>query len=199
MQRIYEDEIDLRELFEKIWAKKVFIFLCTCTIVFLATIYAFLKTPVYEVGANIEIGHIGDKLLEKNLSSLERKLNVVFKARESGGINEGIITSIAQVKGVNNFLEVKAEAISNEVALGKINDVLIYTQELFKPTIEKFLQEQDVKIAQTKEQIRAIEEIEKANLLSQINILKEQELVKIDKEIELLKTQEIPSILREIE
>ena len=43
---IEEDEIDLRELFLTLWEKKVFILLFTIIVTILASIYAFIKTPI---------------------------------------------------------------------------------------------------------------------------------------------------------
>ena len=57
-QKQYEDEIDLRELFKTIWAKKVFITIFTFAITILAAVYAYTKTPTYEVKSFVEIGYI---------------------------------------------------------------------------------------------------------------------------------------------
>jgi len=51
-----KDEIDLRELFNTIAKNKKIIFLVTFIITALAIIYAYSKTPIYEVKALIEIG-----------------------------------------------------------------------------------------------------------------------------------------------
>ena len=53
---IQEDEIDLRELFLTIWRKKVFIVLLTFIVTILASIYAFMKTPIYVVKVVIDVG-----------------------------------------------------------------------------------------------------------------------------------------------
>ncbi|MPL95358.1 hypothetical protein SDC9_41528 [bioreactor metagenome] len=45
---IYEDEIDLKELFQIIWERKIFILLFTLFITLIAGIYVFNKKPIYE-------------------------------------------------------------------------------------------------------------------------------------------------------
>ena len=64
-QIIQEDEIDLRELFITIWNKKIFIMAFTSIVTILSIIYAYSKTPIYEVKSVIRIGYIGQELLEK--------------------------------------------------------------------------------------------------------------------------------------
>ena len=52
-----EDEIDLKELFGVLWAKKTLIISITAIITIMAGIYAFNKTPIYEATALVEIGN----------------------------------------------------------------------------------------------------------------------------------------------
>jgi len=42
---IEEDEIDLRELFQTLWDKKLFIVVFTTLVTALAVVYALMKTP----------------------------------------------------------------------------------------------------------------------------------------------------------
>lgn len=50
MQEKYlqEDEIDLRELFKTIWARRFFVITFTLVVTVLAAVYAYTKTPIYE-------------------------------------------------------------------------------------------------------------------------------------------------------
>lgn len=146
---ISEDEIDLKELFKTIANKKVFIFVLTISITLLAIIYVNLKTPIYEVKSVIEIGFI-DKLSTKETNNkqlleepviLEQKLNVVFGVDNKAINNDpkkGIISSIAQMKTVKNFIEIKTEAVSNEIAIAKSKEILEYTQKLYEPKINQY-------------------------------------------------------------
>lgn len=51
---------------------------------------------------------------------------------------KGIILSILQTKTVKNFIEIKTEAISNEIAIAKIKEILDYTQKLYEPKIQQY-------------------------------------------------------------
>jgi uncharacterized protein involved in exopolysaccharide biosynthesis len=57
-QPIEDDEIDLKEIIKTILKYKKFIIILTLILTFLAVLYTFLKTPVYEVKADIKLGHI---------------------------------------------------------------------------------------------------------------------------------------------
>ncbi|NPA03889.1 MAG: hypothetical protein GXO61_03415, partial [Epsilonproteobacteria bacterium] len=61
---VEEDEIDLVELLRTIKKRRKILFLVTGIFTMGAAIYVFLKTPLYEVKANLRIGFIGKELLE---------------------------------------------------------------------------------------------------------------------------------------
>ena len=121
-----EDEIDLKELFNTIWEKRLFVAIFTLIVTLCAGIYVFVKTPIYEVKSIIEIGFIEKQLVEDS-SVIEQKLNVIFNVDDKNINNDpkkGIISSIIQMKTVKNFIEVKTEAVSNEIAKEKIKEIL---------------------------------------------------------------------------
>ena len=135
-----EDEIDLKELFNTIWQKRLFIAIFTFVVTTCAGVYAYNKTPIYEVKSIIEIGFIDKQLLEEP-SILEQKLNVIFSVDDKSINNDpkkGIISSIIQMKTVKNFIEVKTEAVSNEIAIAKSKEILDYAQKLYEPKIEQY-------------------------------------------------------------
>jgi len=51
-----EDEIDLKELLLTIWKHRWFVVIFTFVVTLAAAIYAFTRTPIYEVKANIAPG-----------------------------------------------------------------------------------------------------------------------------------------------
>ena len=94
-----EDEIDLKELFGILWAKKTLIIGITTLITVIAGIYAFNKTPIYEATALVEIGNYknnnNNNVLVDSVPELVKKLNLLFidllkneKDREEAVINE---------------------------------------------------------------------------------------------------------------
>ena len=181
---LVEDEIDLKELFQIIWDKKIFIAIFTILITVLSGFYVYSKTPIYEVKSFVELGYINKEKLE-DIDSLEQKLKVVFEIEdrrfEEDTFEKGIVTSIKQIKGVKNFLEIKSEAFSNEAALAKNQEVLKFIQDLSVEKIKEYEIVLENSILDTQREIDYINNIEIKNLKSQIEILKEQELKNIDK------------------
>ncbi|MFX4153329.1 Wzz/FepE/Etk N-terminal domain-containing protein [Aliarcobacter butzleri] len=193
---IYEDEIDLKELFQIIWERKIFILLFTLFITLIAGIYVFNKKPIYEVKSYIELAYFDDKILEE-VAILEQKLKVIFLDNDLN-LENGKIISIQQIKGIKNLLEIKSEAFSNEIALNKNKEILKYIQAVYEPKIEQYKFIIDKSILDTKREIDFINNIEIKNIQRQIDILKEQELKNIDRQIDILKTQDIENINKEI-
>ncbi|MFW2352848.1 Wzz/FepE/Etk N-terminal domain-containing protein [Aliarcobacter butzleri] len=193
---IYEDEIDLKELFQIIWERKIFILLFTLFITLIAGIYVFNKKPIYEVKSYIELAYFDDKILEE-VAILEQKLKVIFLDNDLN-LENGKIISIQQIKGIKNLLEINSEAFSNEIALNKNKEILKYIQAVYEPKIEQHKFIIDKSILDTKREIDFINNIEIKNIQRQIDILKEQELKNIDRQIDILKTQDIENINKEI-
>ena len=201
-QKQYEDEIDLRELFKTIWAKKVFITIFTFAITILAAVYAYTKTPTYEVKSFVEIGYINKEQLE-NISALEQKIKVIFdienpifdyeKFEKMGGVS-----SVKQIKGLDNFLEITTSALTNEIALNKNKEVLKFIQDSSQESIKQYEVILDNTILNKKREIDFINNINIKNIKSEIEILKEQELKNIDRKIAILREQNIKNIEKEI-
>ena len=181
---IQEDEIDLRELFKTIWEKKLFVILFTSIVTFSAIIFAYNKTPIYEVKSYVELGFIDNKIIEEP-AIFEQKLKVVFGIDNNTMNNnpeKGIIGSISQTKNIKNFLEVKTEAISNEIAIAKNKEVLTYTQNLYNPKIEYSKSLINNEILNIERQINFYEN-EKMNMLNESILLSNSNLEKYTKEI----------------
>ena len=179
-----EDEIDLKELFATIWKRKIFIVLFTFFVTLLAIIYAYNKTPIYEVKSYIELGFIDNKIIEEP-SILEQKLKVIFGIDNNMMNNnpeEGIISSISQTINIKNFLVIKTEAISNEIAIAKNKEVLTYTQNLYNPKIENSKSLINNEILNIERQIDFFEN-EKIKMLNESIILSNSNLEKYNKEI----------------
>lgn len=197
-----EDEIDLRELFQIIWNKKVFIIVFTLCVTIISGLYIYSKTPIYEVKSYIEVWFIDKEKIEEP-KILEQKLKVVFSVEdfneELNSLEKGSVTSIKQMKSVDNFLEIRTEAFLNETALEKNKKVLEYVQSLYNPKIEQYKVILNNNILDTQRDINYVKDVEIKNIFAQINILKEQEIKKIENEIKVLKNQEIPLLRNEID
>jgi hypothetical protein len=202
MQYIQEDEIDLRELFLKIWAKKLFILVFTFVITILAGIYAFMKTPIYEVKSNVQLGFIGDK--EKLLNdpdSLNQELIIIFNVNEKS-LNDkkanSWVEDISIDKKVKNYIQIKTNGLSNEEALNKNKKVVEYIQKQNQITIDNFIRNTKLSIEQTKKSLKYVDEIEIKDAKRQIEKLKTQKIIEIEKAIDKLKNQDIKNLKREI-
>lgn len=173
-----EDEIDLKELFNTIWEKKLFVLVFTLFVTLCSVIYSYVKTPIYEVKSILEVGFVDKQLIEEPLI-LEQKLNVIFSVDDKSVNNDskkGIISSISQMKTVKNFIEIKTEGISNEIAIAKSKEILEYAQKLYEAKIELF---------------RTNTQNELSNTIRDIELLKTQEIKTIEEEISFLKNEKI--------
>lgn len=197
---LIEDEIDLKKLFSVIWQKKIFVICFTLLITIVSTIYVYTKTPIYEVKSIMEIGFLENKVVD-DPAVVEQKLNIIFGVEDKNTNNnaeKGIITSIKKDKDVKNFIEIKTEAISNDIALAKNKEVLELTKELYNNKIEQFKTFLNNDIVNIQREIDYVNNVEIKNILSRISILKEQEIFKINREIENLKNQNLKNLDKEI-
>lgn len=200
--RYEDDEIDLRELFKTIWDGKIFIAIFTSIVTVLAIVYAMMKTPIYEVKSNVQIGYIGDSLLD-DPGTIVKKLSVIFdldgeiEKEEQEFISK--VSGVSQNKQLNNFIEIKTEAISNEEALKKNQEVIKYLQDEYRNKIELFKADTKHNIENKEQSIKDIDGLEVKNIQEQIKILKEQKAAQIDKSIDVLKNQEIKRLEGEID
>lgn len=186
-QYIQEDEIDLKELFITIWKRKLFIISFTFVVTLCAGIYAYTKTPIYEVKSIIEIGFIDKQLIEEP-SILEQKLNVLFSVHDKTINNDpekGVISSISQMKAVKNFFEVKIEAVSNEIAIAKNKEILEYTQKLYEAKINQYQTIVNNDISNTEDEINFLKN-EKIKMLAEKVEASKANLEKYNKEISSL-------------
>ncbi len=165
-----EDEIDLKELFKSLWLKKNFIIGVTTAITLLAGIYAFNKTPIYQVNALVEIGNYklhnnnnnnnNNKAILDSASDLSKKLNILFiDMVKNEKDREFEITSISTSKKVNNFIEIKAEAISNDLASQEIITVVSYIKNKHQNILNDVKNRRELEIKNIETKIKNIKNI----------------------------------------
>ncbi len=207
---VYEDEIDLKELFLTIWKKKIFIVVFTAIITILAIIYVSFKTQIYEVKSVIKIGHIKNSLSEYSSTNtllepsaiLEQKLKLIYGVddpRRYEFIEDGVVSKISTIKNVENFIEITTEAYSNEKALEKNKEVLNFIQNEYKFKIDEFIQKTNIKIKDIESKIKYAKEVKRVDLEQNIEKINTQMLPRIEKEIELLKSVELVSLEKKLE
>ena len=179
-QMPHEDEIDLRELLRTIIRYKKFIVVITVCVTLFAVVYSFLKTPIYEVKVLLEIGDYksdnnnnNNRILLDNVTQLEKKMRTLYIDMVKEEKNKEVeINSITVPKGLINFLEIKAEAISNKSAVEGIEKIVLHIQKEHQKTLD------DVKQRR---------EFELKNITLQIKDIQDKTVILLDKKIELQK------------
>ncbi len=197
---IEEDEIDLKELFHTLLRRKKLIFIITTLITISAGIYAFTKTPIYEVKSNIKLGYIGDKIIGDPIS-LVKTLNVIYNVEDTVDTKEEFIAKVSTIsnnKKISNFITVITEGISNVKALELNKKVLMSIQEKYAKKIEQYKKNNIAVINELKSQIKELNTLEKKNIERKIEILKKQTLPLLDAKIVFLKNSKLKAIKEKI-
>jgi len=193
---IQEDEIDLRELFLTHIKNKMTIVLITSAITIAGALHAYTKTPIFEVKSTIQIGHIGESLID-DPANISKILSVIFNVNDkssSDEITDANVKSIAQVKSVKNFIEVVTEGTSNDSALRKNMDVTAYTKNLYLDKIDQYILEKNHQIEKLKKEIIKIDTFDIKNLQEQIKLLEKDGIKKDEDKIIFLQKTELSSI-----
>ncbi len=161
-----EDEIDLKELIKTILKHKIFIIVFTAVITILAALYAFSKTPVYQIKSSIQLGYIysnsNSKLYLLDPYSTEVYINNIYKKDSYDKIKYPTV-NINLPKHINDIYNLNIQAYSNKTAINYLNKIL-----------------KDLKNKENKK-LSSI----KLNLTKQINILKNTNK-RITKELNIL-------------
>lgn len=173
---IEEDEIDLRELFKTLWDKKLFIVVFTTLVTVLAVVYALMKTPIYEARALLEIGNYkinnNNKVQLDNANQLSKKLNILFiDMYKNVKEKKSEISSITVPKNQEGFIELKFQAISNDLAKNEIEKVVAYIQKEHQVILDDIKDRREFEIANIDKQIQSIQGRETKFMQKQIDIL----------------------------
>jgi uncharacterized protein involved in exopolysaccharide biosynthesis len=172
-----EDEIDLKELIKTILKYKKFIFVFTLLITFLSAVYVFLKTPVYEINTDIQVGYISNKkiyLIDPQAVKLYIKNN--FNNSNNDKIKYPKV-EVNLIKGTRNILNLKIDTFSNKEGLDYLNKIL---SAIHKKEDKKL----NIYIKNIKSQIKILQNYSN-NLKNQIKILEKQ--LKIIKDPDIYK------------
>lgn len=197
---IQEDEIDLKELFKTLWQKRVFIVVFTLIITVLAAVYAFVKTPIYELNATYRIGYIGDKLIDEP-KVLEQKLRLVFNVDNKDiGIekNNPKVTNIKIVKEVENFLKVEIQGYSNSELIKKNKEILEFIKKDYSYKYNEFKITTKNKIKDLEYNLNYAQKIEKEKIEKEKEKIKKELTLNIENEITFLKNTKLKAIENKI-
>jgi len=139
---IEEDEIDLRELWKTIVKRKVFILIFTAIVTLGAVVFAFSKTPIYEVRAIVEIGSImhnnnnnNNNSPIENINNLVKKLQIVY-INNASKTSQTTVKNISSVKSTTNLMEIIIHSTSNDKAVKKLNQIIDDVKEKHQKIID---------------------------------------------------------------
>jgi LPS O-antigen subunit length determinant protein (WzzB/FepE family) len=179
---IEEDEIDLRELFKTIWDKKVFIIVFTCVVTILAVGYAYMKTPIYEAKAFIEIGVLNNNnnnFAIENPNNLAQRLKIIYMNNIEKN-KKTKVTKVQVVKNTVNLIEIDVEATSNKKAVLMLNEIINDIKKVHKSQINNYIGLINANIQNLQKQKKELENeknqfdgsmLVKYNLISKLNDL----------------------------
>jgi|GEM_PF-1019768 len=200
-----EDEIDLKQLACIVWASRKIIVVVTLVTTLLAGVYAFTKTPIYEVSALVEIGNYKthkDTISLDSAPGLAKKLNVVYAiSATDNGTSKGVITEIS-ASALNTHINITAQAISNESAAQKINELVNFIKTGHQQDLDEIKRQRELEIQSSINNIdREINKIIDYNL-SKIEANIEHffsiELASIDRKISFIKKNQLPDLTLKI-
>jgi len=124
LQYCEEDEIDLKELIKTILRYKKIIFTITAIITLLATIYAFVKTPVYEIEANFQMGYtINDNAKNYFIAPYEEIAYIETKYPEKKKEPFPKV-KVNLKKNTKDILHISIQDHSNKLAIKTYQDIL---------------------------------------------------------------------------
>ncbi len=197
---IEEDEIDLVELLRTLKRRRKIIYKVTALITLLAIIYVFVKTPLYEVKANVRIGFIGKDLIA-NPSTVAKTLQAVFHTDENSFKSKELKVFGAYVDSIKhnarktkNFIEIVTYGLDNNKSIAKTQEVVSFLQKEYKPKIDQYILNTKNEIERLKIQKKNILEITIPNLKTEIKLIQQQKIPMVQKKIEFYKNYKIKEI-----
>jgi LPS O-antigen subunit length determinant protein (WzzB/FepE family) len=199
-----EDEIDLKELFKTLWLKKNLIIRITTAITILAGVYAFTKTPAYEATALVEVGNYksqnNNRKFIDSTPELSKKLNYLYiKPFEKSNIErDSEIVSISMPKKTKNFIVIRSEAISNQLAAEEINGIIKHIQKEHGAILSDIKQNRESSIKVINRKILELTQYKLITAGVNIEHLKTIELAAISRNINFIQTVQIPDIKTKI-
>ena len=137
-----EDEIDLKELIKTILKYKKFIIIFTLTVTFIAGLYAFLKTPIWEIKSNIQIGYINNSNSNSKIYTLNPYATKIFIKNNfdySDTTQHYPKIDINFVKDTKDILSITIDDLSNEKAINYLNKILSIIKQQENKKIKSYI------------------------------------------------------------
>jgi len=198
-QEYLDRRIDLGDLLKIILKKKFFILGLTFLFTLIAVVYVYTKTPIYQAKVLVEIGSYKiEKKDDKDLTSsieakqvddinqLVKKLSTIFIDLKKNDKNKNTqVVNISALKGMNSFLEITVESVSNELAVNTINDILLYIQDEHKNILNDVKEKNNLEIKNINLMISNIENEKIININKKIQVY-EQNIIILEEQLKFL-------------
>jgi len=139
-----DDEIDLRELWQTLVKSKVLIVALTCCVTLGGVVYAWVKTPIYEAKAVLEIGSYTNTNTNTNTNWVELPSTLLKRIEISYILNKDTTKSawldkITLAKGTPNLLEMSVFGLSQESVASHIKSIETSIREKHEQLMDAYV------------------------------------------------------------
>lgn len=193
-RQIKEDEIDLINLIKTIWSKRKFIIIFTSFVVVLAFTYVSIQKPIYEAKAVIKIGEYrladsDNKFIQMklaNVQSLSTELKILYIDLLKDDKNRiAKLIDISPVKNQQDFLSFTANAISNELAVKEIQNVINYVKIKHKHILNEIIERKKLELKSLDQEIDIVKNAKLVSIQDKIKYQEHYVLNSIESKVQL--------------
>ena len=175
-----EDEIDLRELWATLKRRKRTVFWTTFGIFFVALMYIWFASPIYEAKTLMRIGSIHGKYLEPAEQLKETLVSKYHVGDKNIKINPPRLSSVSIPKKTSGLLQLTADGYDNQSAKKFIRQVIDSILEKHQKYLNTYIQLQKNDLSLKKEELNQV-----SNQIRRISELVSSLEKKAEKELNL--------------
>ena len=202
-QRYEDDEIDLIELFKKIWASRKTVALITGCFTAIGILYALIATPWYQATATFEPGGYlsGDNkkyFNNKKIFVEDIKIRYIDSLEYAKNM-DFVVKKAEEIKDNDKLFTIEVIGKSNEIAVSIVNDILKDLQNMDKPFIDEYILNKKNDLAGVNRQINNLKNIQIQNLKNRIDYIEKIQIPRLDEQIKYMENNTIVGAKRELE
>lgn len=202
-EKIHYDEIDLIELFKKIYSYKKIIIAITILFAMFSFIYLITSTPLYKAKALIEAGYYkngNNEVILENIDNVIKKSIVTYiESVENIPDLDYKVEKIETLKDNKKFFNIEVLAKSNDIAKNQINKIVNQISIEHKNILDEYIEKQKVKISNLDRRINFLQNNQIKSIEQQIEYIKNFQIPSIDKKIHYIQNTSIPAAKRDLE
>lgn len=186
-QNSIDNEIDLKNMFNIIWDKKLVIIALTGLVTVLSVVFALTRTPIYQSKAVIELGSYkvksGFNVIDDS-RKLAQELNVLFIDILKSELNrKAKIVDISTINKQKNFIKLVAQGLSTDETVKELEKVIAYMQTKHKKLLDEVISNKRLELQKINDQLKLLQENKLVALNEDISYLKQVELPSLDKKL----------------